>query len=135
MRVQDGSLEILSDIENVVRIATGLLHGERQSNNEGDADLWNEFVTELGLKATRQLDFVWVKEHAAKSSSTGGSPPLWTKGRNDAADVLASSSAARHASLQALIEAGVALSTHMFVADLRFKRRDILLSMSEVDHG
>ena len=36
MRVQDGNLEIRSDSEYVVRIATGLLQGERQLNHEGN---------------------------------------------------------------------------------------------------
>ena len=61
MRVQDRNLEIRSDSEYVVRIATGLLQSERHLNNEGGADLWDEVVTELRLKATRQLGFVWVK--------------------------------------------------------------------------
>ena len=63
MRVQNGNLEIMSDSEYVVRIVTGLLQGERQLNNEGDEDLWDEFVTELRLKDTRQLNFVWIKGH------------------------------------------------------------------------
>ena len=66
MRVQDGNLEIKSDSESVVRIAAGLLQGERQLNNESNADLWDEFLTELRLKTTRQLDFVWIKGHATK---------------------------------------------------------------------
>ena len=66
MRVQDGSLEIRSDSDYVVCIATGLLQGERQSSNEGDANLWDEFVTELRLKATQQPSFVWIKGHATK---------------------------------------------------------------------
>ena len=76
MQVQDGNLDISSDSEYVVRVAVGLLQGERQFNNECDADLWDEFVTELRLKATRQLD-VWVKGHATKVHI--GRSPLWTK--------------------------------------------------------
>ena len=58
-----------------------------------------------------------------------------SKGWNDVADALASAAAAHHAAPQALTEAAtkrqrVALSTHMVVADLLFKR-DILLLMSE----
>ena len=37
-----------------------------QKCNDGNADLWDEFGTELRLNATRRLDFVWVEGHAAK---------------------------------------------------------------------
>ena len=46
MRVQDENIAIRSDSE-YVRVAAGLLQGERQLNNEGNADLWDEFVTEV----------------------------------------------------------------------------------------
>ena len=49
-----------------MRSAAGRLQGERQLNNEGGADLWDEFVTELRLKATPQLNFVWIKGHATQ---------------------------------------------------------------------
>ena len=131
MRVQDGNLEIRCDSECLVRVAIGLLQGERQLNNEGNADSWIEFETELRLRTTRRLHFVWVTGHATKVHS-GVSSPLWTKG----AMMLQTHQAAP----QALTEAAtkrqrVVLSTHMFVADLLLKRRDILLSMSEVAHG
>ena len=77
-RAQEGNLEIRSDSEYVVCSATGLLQGERQLDNEGDAGLWDEFMTELRLKATRQLDFVWSKDTRQESTLTGRSPPLWT---------------------------------------------------------
>ena len=53
MRVLGGNLEIRSDSEYVVHIATGLLQGERQLNNEGIADLWDEF---FGGAETGQCD-------------------------------------------------------------------------------
>ena len=52
-----------------MRIATGLLNGERQPNTEGSADLWAEFVSELGLKTTRRLHLVRVKGHSTKKSA------------------------------------------------------------------
>ena len=73
-----------------VRVVTGLLKGERQLNTEGNADVWNELVTELRLKTTRRLNFVWG-QRAKKFTSSGRSPSLWTKGENGVADALASS--------------------------------------------
>ena len=60
------TLRLVLIARDVVRIATGLSQGERQLNNKGTADLWDEFLTELRLKTTRQLDFVWVAGHATK---------------------------------------------------------------------
>ena len=89
------------------------LQGERQLNNEGNADLWDEFVTELRLKTMRQ-----------EFTSTGRSLPLWTKG-DMMLQTATSAAAAHHAAPQALAGAAtkrqrVALSTRMFVADLFF---------------
>ena len=85
MRVQDGNLEIRSDSDHVVRIATRLLQGESQLNNEGDADLWHEFVTELRLKATEQLSFVWIKGHSMQLMGRKGpvncSKPMLSRDR------------------------------------------------------
>ena len=93
----------------------------------------------LRLKATRQLSFLWIKGHATKNHIDREIPTTLDKRGNEAADVLASAAAAHHAASQALIEAArkrrrVALTTHIFVADL-LQRRDVLRSMSEVDPG
>ena len=129
------TLRIRSDSENVARIATGVLRGERQLNNEGNADLCDEFVTELRLKTTRQLNFVWVKGRVTKVHIDREITTNLC-----AADALASAAAAHHAAPQALTEAAtkrqrIALSTHLFAADPLKKLRDTLLSMSGVDHG
>ena len=128
MRVQDGNLEIRYDTDCVVRIATGILQRETQLNNESDADLWDEFVTKLRAKATRQLSFVWIKRHATKIHISRRSPPLWTREetmmRTHWRLLLR-----HHAAQPAMIEAAtkrqrVALATHIFVADLLLQRRD-----------
>ena len=51
-----------SHSEYVIRIAAGLLLGERQLETEGNAYLWAEFVSELRLETARRLHFVWVEE-------------------------------------------------------------------------
>ena len=122
MRVQDGNLDY------VVRIATGLLEGEIHLKNEGDADLWDEIATKLKLKSTRQLSFAWFKRHATKIHIDREITTTLAKGGTDAVDALASAAAAHHAAPQALIEAAtkrqrVALSTHIFVADLLLQQR------------
>ena len=66
MKVHDGNLEIRSDSEYVVRIATSRVRGEAKKCNEENADLWNEFEIVLRLIDTRRLEFVWVKGHATK---------------------------------------------------------------------
>ena len=43
MQVHDGNLEIRSDSEYVVRIATSRARGETQKGNVDNADLWEEF--------------------------------------------------------------------------------------------
>ena len=118
MRVQDGNLGIRSDSEYVVRVAVGLLQCERQLNNEGKAALWAEFVTDLRLKTTRLLDFVWVKGHSTKVHIDRQVTTTLDKGGNDAADSLASATASQHAAPQGLTAAAtkrqrVALSTHV----------------------
>ena len=87
----------------VVCIATGLLQGERQLNNEDCADLWDEFVTGLRLKSTRQLDLVWVKVHATKVHIDREITTSLDTGRNDPADALASAAAA-HLAAPAVID-------------------------------
>ena len=67
MKIHDGNLEIRSDSEYVVRIATSRIRGETQKCNEENEDLWNEFETVLKINDTRRLEFVWVKGHATKS--------------------------------------------------------------------
>ena len=124
--VRDGNLEIRSNSKYVVLIATGLLHGERQRNIEGNADLWVEFASELRLKTMRRIRFVWVKRHATKSSHRQVDRHCsGQRGGNDAADALASAAAAHHAAPQVLTEAAtkrqrVALSIYVFVAELLF---------------
>ena len=66
MKIHDGNLEIRSDSEHVVRIATSRIRGETQKCNEENEDLWNEFETVLKINDTRRLEFVWVKGHATK---------------------------------------------------------------------
>ena len=66
MHVHDGNLEIRSDREYVVRIATSRTRRETQKDHEGNTDLWDEFETKPRLHATRRLDFMWVKGHAKK---------------------------------------------------------------------
>ena len=68
MKIHDGNLEIRSDSEYVVRIATSRVRGETQKCNEENADLWNEFETVLKINDTRRLEFVWVKGHATKAT-------------------------------------------------------------------
>ena len=124
MRVQDGNLDIRSDSEYVVRTAAGLLQGENQVITEGNADLWDlwdEFVTGLRLKTTRQLDFVWVRGHATKSPHRqGGHHHSGQRGQGCCGPTgICRCGASRIP--QALAEAErVALSTHMFIADLLF---------------
>ena len=123
-----------SDSEYVARIALGLLQGERQLNNEGDADLWDEFVTGVRLTATRQLSFVWIKGHATRIHIDREITTTLDNGGNDAADALASAAAAHHAAPQAQIEA--ATKRHrvdLATAALLLQRRDVLCSMSEAD--
>ena len=67
MKIHGGNLEIRSDSEYVVRIATSRVRGETQKCNEENADLWNEFETVPRLNDTRRLEFVWVKGHATKA--------------------------------------------------------------------
>ena len=55
MKIHDENLEIRSDSEYVVRIATSRIRGETQKCNEENADLWNEFETVLKLNDTRRL--------------------------------------------------------------------------------
>ena len=110
MRVQDGSLEIRSDSEYVVRVAAG---PERQLNNGAETEDHATSRLRLGYKACDK------SSHQQESHST------LDKGRNDVADSLASAAAAHHAAPQALTEAAtqrqlVALSTHMFVAEQLF---------------
>ena len=64
MQVHDGNLEIRSDSDYVVRIATSRSRGKMHKGNEGNADLWEEFETVLKRNITRRLGFVWVKGHA-----------------------------------------------------------------------
>jgi len=45
--VRGGNIEIRSDSEYAVRIATSRSRGEMQEGNEGNADLWEEFETVL----------------------------------------------------------------------------------------
>ena len=109
------------------------------SHTDVDAT-WDQFVTELRLKAARKLSFVWIKGHATKFHIDREITTTLDKRGNDAADALASAAAAHHAAPQTLIEAAtkrqrVALTTHISVADLLLQRRDVLCSMSEVDLG
>ena len=67
MQVHDWNLEIRSDSEYVVRVATSRTRGETQKCNEENADLWNEFETLLRLNDMRRLEFVLVKRHATKA--------------------------------------------------------------------
>ena len=69
----------------IASIATGLLQGDRQLNNEGDAGLWDEFVMELRLKATPR-----VKGHATKVHIDREITTTLERGRNGGADALAS---------------------------------------------
>ena len=124
----------------VVRVATGLLQGERQLNNRrrcrsvgrvcDRAETESHAATELCVdERTRD------KIHSDREITTS-----LNKRGNDAADALASSAAAHHAAPKALIQTAtkrrrVALTTHIFVADLLLQRRDVLRSMSEVDPG
>ena len=58
MQVHDGILEIRSDSEYVVRIATSRTRGETQKCNEGNADLWDSkpqgVLTLCGSKGMRR---------------------------------------------------------------------------------
>ena len=102
MQVHCGNLEIRSDSECVVRIATSRARGETQKCNEGNADLWDKFGTELRLKATWRLDFVWVEGRATMLHIDRQITTTLNKGGNDAADALASAAAP-----QALTEAAI----------------------------
>ena len=127
MQVHDGNLEIRSDSEYVVRIATSRTCREMQRDNEGNTDLWDEFETKLRLDATRRLDFVCVTGHAKKLHIGRHITTSLNKGGNDAADALASAAASHHAAPQALTEAAIerqrtALLTHSFAAELLFQK-------------
>ena len=140
MQVLDGNLEIRSDSEYVVRIATSRARGETHKCNEGNADLWDVFQTVLRLKATRRLDFVWVKGHATKLHIDRQITTSLNKGGNYPADALTSPAATHHAAPQALTEAAVdkqrtASVTHSVDAELLFRRRVALLALREADHG
>ena len=140
MKIHDGNLEIRTDSEYVVRIATSRLRGETQKCNEGNGDLWSEFETVLRLNDTRRLEFVWVKGHATKMHIDQQVSTTLNKGGNDAADVLASAAAAHNVALQTLTEAAferqrTALVTHSFASELLFRRRAALLALHEADHG
>ena len=80
MRVQEGNLEIRSDSEYVVRIPTRLIQGERQLNTDGNADMWVEFVCELGLKTTRRLH-IPLGQRTCENSYRQGLPLHWTEGK------------------------------------------------------
>ena len=56
MKIHDGNLEIRSDSEYVVRIATSRVRGETQKRNEENADLWNEFENVLKINDQRACD-------------------------------------------------------------------------------
>ena len=101
-----------------------LLHGERQRNIEGTADLFVEFVSETEGHATHSLR---VGQKACDKSSHRQVDRHCSgqRGGNDAADALASAAAAHHAAPQVLTEAAtkrqrVALSIYVFVAELLF---------------
>ena len=137
MNIQDGNLEIMSDSEYVVRIATS---GETQKCNEENSDLRNEFETVLRLNDKRRLEFVWVKGHATKAHIDRQVTTTLNKGGNDAADALASAAAAHHAAPQTLTDAAherqrTALITHSSASELLLRRRAVLLAMHEADHG
>ena len=51
MRVYTGNLEIRTESEYVVRIAAGILRGGVRKSSDCDADLWNEFETEVRLNS------------------------------------------------------------------------------------
>ena len=59
MRVYAGNLEIRTKGAYVVRIAAGILQGGVRKSSDCDADLWNEFETEVRLDNMRRLEFVW----------------------------------------------------------------------------
>ena len=140
MKIHDGNLEIRSDSEYVVRIATSRIRGETQKCNEEDADLWNEFKTVLRLNDTKRLEFVWVKGHATKARIDRQVTTTLNKGGNDAADALASETAAHHAAPKTLTEAAyemqrTLLITSSFASELLFRRRAVLLALHEAAHG
>ena len=123
MKIHGGNLEIRSDSEYVVRIATSRMRGETQKCNEENADLWNEFETVLRLNDTRRLEFVWVKWHATKAHIEWQVTATLNKGGNDAADALASAAAAHYAAPQTFTDAAhvrqrTALITHSFASEL-----------------
>ena len=131
-------IEIRSDSEYVVRIATSRTRGETQKCNEGNADLWDVFETQLRLTATRRFDF--VRGHATKLHIDRQITTSLNNRGNDAADSWASAAAAHHAAPQALTEAAIgrqrtAMVTHSFASGLLFRRRVALLALREADHG
>ena len=113
MQVHDANLEIRSDSEYVVRIATSHTRGLTQTCYEGNADLWDEFGTGLRRKTTRSFDFVWVRGHATKLHICRQITTL-NKGGNDTADALASAAAAHHVAPQALTEAAIRFASECF---------------------
>ena len=140
MKIRDGNLEIRSDSEYVVRIATSRVRGETQKCNEENADLWNEFETVLRLNDTRRLGFVWFKGHPTKARIDRQVTTSLDKGGNDAADALASAAAAHHGAPQTLTDAAyerqrTGLIAHSCASELFFRRRAALLALREADHG
>ena len=110
-----------------------------QKCNEENADLWNEIETVLRLTDTRRLEFVWVKGHATKAHINQQVTTTLNKGGNDAADALASATAAHHAAPRTLTDAAyerqrTALITHSFASELLFGR-PALSALHEADLG
>ena len=139
MQVRDGNLEIGSDSEYVVRIASSRSRGEMQTGNEGNADLWEEFETVLKRNISRRLGFVWVKGQATRVHIDRQITTSLMEG-SDAADALASAAAAFHAAPQSLTDAAIdrqrtAWDTHSFAVELLFRRRVALFALHEADHG
>ena len=139
LQVHDGNLQIRSDSEYVVRIATSRTRAETQRSNEGNADLWEEFETLLRRNTTRRLGFgskdMRQKVHIDRQITTS-----LNNGGNDAADALASAAAAPHAAPQTLTEAAIdrqrtARDTHSFAAELLFRKRVASLALHEAHHG
>ena len=93
---------------------------------EGNGDLWDEFVTELRLRTTRHLDFVWVKGYPTKVHID--------REITTTLDTRLQTHRLRITKLRQR-DSELPLSTHMFVAELFSKDVIFLLPMSEVDHG
>ena len=128
MQVHDGNLEIRSDSEYVVRIATSRSRGGRKATRV----MLTCRIEDTAETQQFKTSWLWVKGHATKVHIDRQITSL-NKGGNDAADALASA-AAFHApqSLTDAIDRRTAWDTHNFAAELLVRRRVALLALRPI---